>query len=84
MAKISTSVALYQAGESLYDLFDKVLLIDEGRCAYFGQAEYAISSSSSKKKGKEIVLTPAKKEMQRNISKIWASNAPLDGPLPIS
>lgn len=42
MAKISTSVALYQAGESLYELFDKVLLIDEGRCAYFGRAEYAI------------------------------------------
>ncbi|KAI9806551.1 MAG: hypothetical protein M1833_003738 [Piccolia ochrophora] len=36
MADVSTLVALYQAGESLYDLFDKVLLIDEGRCAYFG------------------------------------------------
>ncbi|KAF2197436.1 ABC drug exporter AtrF [Delitschia confertaspora ATCC 74209] len=41
MAHISTSVALYQAGESLYDLFDKVLLIDEGRCCYFGPTEKA-------------------------------------------
>jgi ATP-binding cassette subfamily G (WHITE) protein 2 (SNQ2) len=41
MARISTSVALYQAGESLYDLFDKVLLIDGGRCAYFGPTEDA-------------------------------------------
>ncbi len=41
MAHISTSVALYQAGESLYDLFDKVILIDEGRCAYFGKTEDA-------------------------------------------
>ncbi|KAF2193354.1 ABC drug exporter AtrF [Zopfia rhizophila CBS 207.26] len=41
MAQISTSVALYQAGESLYDLFDKVLLIDEGRCCYFGPADRA-------------------------------------------
>ncbi|KAF2116164.1 ABC-2 type transporter-domain-containing protein [Lophiotrema nucula] len=41
MAHISTSVALYQAGESLYDLFDKVLLIDEGRCCYFGPADHA-------------------------------------------
>jgi ATP-binding cassette subfamily G (WHITE) protein 2 (SNQ2) len=41
MANISTSVALYQAGESLYDLFDKVLLIHEGRCCYFGPAERA-------------------------------------------
>ncbi|SLM39513.1 abc drug exporter [Lasallia pustulata] len=36
MVHISTLVALYQAGERLYNLFDKVLLIDEGRCLYFG------------------------------------------------
>jgi len=41
MAHISTAVALYQAGESLYDCFDKVLLIDQGRCAYFGHADDA-------------------------------------------
>lgn len=41
MAHISTSVALYQAGESLYDLFDKVVLIDEGKCLYYGRAEDA-------------------------------------------
>ncbi|KAL8814211.1 MAG: hypothetical protein Q9223_006549 [Gallowayella weberi] len=41
MAHISTSVALYQAGESLYDLFDKVVLIDEGRCVYFGSTDNA-------------------------------------------
>ncbi|KAH8730783.1 ABC-2 type transporter-domain-containing protein [Phaeosphaeriaceae sp. PMI808] len=41
MAQISTTVALYQAGESLYDLFDKVLLIHEGRCCYFGPADKA-------------------------------------------
>ncbi|KAI4118193.1 MAG: hypothetical protein LQ345_001713 [Seirophora villosa] len=41
MAHISTCVALYQAGESLYDLFDKVVLIDEGRCLYYGPTENA-------------------------------------------
>ncbi|OCL11732.1 hypothetical protein AOQ84DRAFT_386625 [Glonium stellatum] len=41
MAHISTSIALYQAGESLFDLFDKVLLIDEGRCCYFGPTDHA-------------------------------------------
>ena len=41
MANISTIVALYQAGESLYDLFDKVLLIHEGRCCYYGPADKA-------------------------------------------
>jgi ATP-binding cassette subfamily G (WHITE) protein 2 (SNQ2) len=40
MTRISTFVALYQAGESLYELFDKVILIDGGRCAYFGRTEY--------------------------------------------
>ena len=41
MAHISTSVALYQAGESLYELFDKVVLIDQGKCLYYGRAEDA-------------------------------------------
>ncbi|CCM03667.1 uncharacterized protein FIBRA_05811 [Fibroporia radiculosa] len=29
-------VTLYQAGESIYDLFDKVLVLDKGRQVYFG------------------------------------------------
>jgi ATP-binding cassette subfamily G (WHITE) protein 2 (SNQ2) len=41
MANISTSVALYQAGKSLFDLSDKVLLIHEGHCCYFGPADHA-------------------------------------------
>jgi ATP-binding cassette subfamily G (WHITE) protein 2 (SNQ2) len=41
MAHISTAVALYQAGESLYDRFDKVILIDEGQCCYFGPTDEA-------------------------------------------
>lgn len=41
MADTSTAVSLYQAGESLYDLADKVLLIDEGQCLYFGPSDLA-------------------------------------------
>ncbi|KAJ0165507.1 Brefeldin A resistance protein [Colletotrichum tanaceti] len=41
MAETSTAVSLYQAGESLYDLVDKVLLIDSGRCLYYGPSEEA-------------------------------------------
>lgn len=41
MAHISTAIALYQAGESLYELFDKVVLLDEGRCLYYGPTEEA-------------------------------------------
>ncbi|KDQ63068.1 hypothetical protein JAAARDRAFT_202584 [Jaapia argillacea MUCL 33604] len=32
----TTFVTLYQAGESIYELFDKVLVLDEGRQVYFG------------------------------------------------
>lgn len=41
MAQVSTAVSLYQAGESLYKLVDKVLLIDQGQCLYFGSSDDA-------------------------------------------
>ncbi|KIX03509.1 uncharacterized protein Z518_07062 [Rhinocladiella mackenziei CBS 650.93] len=41
MAHTSTAVSLYQAGESLYELVDKVLLIDHGKCLYYGSADHA-------------------------------------------
>ncbi|KAH8686548.1 ABC-2 type transporter [Ilyonectria robusta] len=41
MANTSTAVSLYQAGETLYELVDKVLLIDNGKCLYYGPAEKA-------------------------------------------
>ncbi|KAI8354178.1 ABC-2 type transporter-domain-containing protein [Blakeslea trispora] len=37
----TTVATLYQASNSIYSLFDKVLLLDEGRCLYFGPVEYA-------------------------------------------
>ncbi|TFL02988.1 pleiotropic drug resistance ABC transporter [Pterulicium gracile] len=37
----STFVTLYQAGEGIYDLFDKVLVIDKGRQVYFGSPKEA-------------------------------------------
>ncbi|KAK0640540.1 ABC transporter G family member 19, partial [Lasiodiplodia hormozganensis] len=37
----STAVTLYQAGEGIYALMDKVLLIDDGRCVFFGPAAEA-------------------------------------------
>ncbi|KAF8557465.1 pleiotropic drug resistance ABC transporter [Imleria badia] len=40
-AKVTTVVSLYQAGEQLFNLFDKVCLIYEGRMAYYGPAEGA-------------------------------------------
>lgn len=37
----TTFVTLYQAGEGIYQLMDKVLLIDEGRCIFQGPANEA-------------------------------------------
>lgn len=39
--KLPTLVSLYQASESIYSLFDKVLVIDGGRQVYFGPAKEA-------------------------------------------
>lgn len=37
----TTLVTLYQAGEGIYELMDKVLLIEEGRMLYQGPASEA-------------------------------------------
>lgn len=42
-AHVSTLVALYQASENLFNLFDKVILIEDGKCAFFGRSEDAKS-----------------------------------------
>ena len=41
LAKMTTIVSIYQAGENLYNLFDKVCVIYEGKMAYFGPADRA-------------------------------------------
>jgi len=40
-AHVSTLVSIYQAAESLYQHFDKVCVIYEGRMVYFGDADKA-------------------------------------------
>jgi ATP-binding cassette subfamily G (WHITE) protein 2 (SNQ2) len=39
--RVTTIASLYQAGEPLYRLFDKVCVVYEGRMAYFGPADQA-------------------------------------------
>ncbi|GJE91326.1 pleiotropic drug resistance ABC transporter, partial [Phanerochaete sordida] len=41
LARMTTIVSIYQAGENLYKLFDKVCVLYEGRMAYFGPADQA-------------------------------------------
>ncbi|GES57400.1 ATP-binding cassette transporter [Aspergillus terreus] len=38
---LSTIVTLYQAGNGIYNLFDKVLVLDEGKQIYYGPAQEA-------------------------------------------
>lgn len=40
-ARVTTIASLYQAGEPLYRVFDKVCVMYEGRMAYFGPADRA-------------------------------------------
>ncbi|KAF2837607.1 hypothetical protein M501DRAFT_995567 [Patellaria atrata CBS 101060] len=82
MTNISTSVALYQAGESLYDLFDKVLLIDEGRCCYFGPADRAaeyfkdLGFVQPDRWTTADFLTSVTDEHERNIKEGWDDRIP--------
>lgn len=82
MARVSTSVALYQAGESLYSLFDKVLLIDEGRCCYFGPAEDApayfenLGFVQPTRWTNADFLTSVTDENERHIKEGWENRIP--------
>ena len=82
MAHISTSVALYQAGESLYDLFDKVLLIDEGKCLYYGPTEDAaayfegLGFARPPRWTTADFLTSVTDEHERNISEGYEDRIP--------
>ncbi len=38
---LTTFVTLYHPGEGIYEQFDKVMVIDDERCAYFGPREKA-------------------------------------------
>ena len=41
VARTTTIVSIYQAGELLYELFDKVCVIYEGRMVYYGRSDKA-------------------------------------------
>ncbi|KAL6159276.1 ATP-binding cassette transporter snq2 [Exserohilum turcicum] len=82
MAQISTAVALYQAGESLYELFDKVLLIHEGRCCYFGPTEKAeayfknLGFDKPERWTTSDFLTSVTDDHERQIKEGWENRIP--------
>lgn len=82
MTSISTVVALYQAGESLYELFDKVILIDEGKCAYFGPTESAkayfegLGFTCSPRWTTADFLTSVTDKHERQVEQGWEDRVP--------
>lgn len=82
MAHISTSIALYQAGESLYDLFDKVILIEGGHCCYFGPTDEAakyfkdLGFVQPERWTTADFLTSVTDEHERNIKEGWEDRIP--------
>ncbi|KAF2706423.1 hypothetical protein K504DRAFT_413352 [Pleomassaria siparia CBS 279.74] len=85
MARISTSVALYQAGESLYDLFDKVILIHEGHCCYFGSSDHAAKYFKSlgfvqpERWTSADFITSVTDDHERHIKDGWEDRVPRSG-----
>jgi ATP-binding cassette subfamily G (WHITE) protein 2 (SNQ2) len=82
MAQISTAVALYQAGESLYKTFDKVIVIEEGRCCYFGPADDAaayfegLGFERPQRWTTADFLTSVTDEHERRVKVGWESRIP--------
>ncbi|GAO19307.1 uncharacterized protein UV8b_05188 [Ustilaginoidea virens] len=82
MADASTAVSLYQAGESLFELADKVLLIDSGKCLYFGPAERAkqyfqdLGFECRERWTTPDFLTSVTDEHERNVRGGWEDRIP--------
>ncbi|KAL2450239.1 ABC multidrug transporter atrF [Exophiala dermatitidis] len=82
MAQTSTAVSLYQAGESLYKLVDKVLLIDQGKCLYFGPSDDAkqyfidLGFECPERWTTADFLTSVTDEHERSIRKGWEDRIP--------
>ena len=85
MARTSTAVALYQAGESLYELFDKVILIHEGKCCYFGPTEDAVKYFKSlgfvqpERWTSADFITSVSDEHERHVKEGWEDRIPRSG-----
>lgn len=82
MANTSTAVSLYQAGETLYELVDKVLLLDHGKCLYYGSARAAkryfvdLGFECPERWTTADFLTSVTDEHERSVRKGWEERIP--------
>ncbi|KAJ1731009.1 ATP-binding cassette transporter snq2, partial [Coemansia biformis] len=78
----ATVVTIYQASENIYELFDKVMVIDEGRQLYFGPARDAVAYFRSIGIDKPLrqttsdFLTGVTQLHERRIMPGWEDRAP--------
>lgn len=78
----STVVTIYQASENIYRLFDKVMVIDEGRQLYFGPASEAVAyfhSIGIKKPARQTTsdfLTGVTQLNERRVREGWEDRVP--------
>jgi ATP-binding cassette, subfamily G (WHITE), member 2, SNQ2 len=78
----STAVSLHQAGDALYELFDKVLLIQDGKCLYFGPAGSAkqyfldLGFDCGQRRTTADFLTSITDPRERLVRKGWENRAP--------
>ena len=79
--KLPTLVSLYQASESIYALFDKVLVIDQGQQVYFGPVKEArtyfenLGFAPKPRQTTPDYLTGCTDPWERDFAENWESNA---------
>ncbi|KAI9095938.1 ABC-2 type transporter-domain-containing protein [Phlyctochytrium arcticum] len=75
-------LSLYQASQDIYDLFDRVILMANGRCIYFGPASQAKAYFESlgfycpKRKVTPDFLTGITEIAERDVQKGWTGPVP--------
>ncbi|ORX44963.1 hypothetical protein DM01DRAFT_1340270 [Hesseltinella vesiculosa] len=80
----TTVATLYQASNSIFNTFDKVLVLDEGRCIYFGPADQAkayfegLGYYSPPRKSTPDFLTGLCNPLEREITPGFEDKVPLD------
>ncbi|KAI9501140.1 ABC-2 type transporter-domain-containing protein [Coemansia spiralis] len=80
--KKSVVATIYQASENIYNVFDKVMVIDEGRQLYFGPADsaveyfYNIGIEKPKRQTTSDFLTGITQLNERRVRAGWEDRAP--------
>ncbi|PRP87448.1 hypothetical protein PROFUN_00659 [Planoprotostelium fungivorum] len=80
----TTIATFYQASESIYQLFDRVLVLEKGRCIYFGPTSEAkqyfidLGFECEPRKSTPDFVTGVTNPQERKIKKGYEDTAPLD------